>query len=358
MKDTLSNNTMLFNVKAIAAAGLKLSEVPDNTFAIVDNSTNLTVAPATYAALPAKFKFFVKNNGKVYYSITDITKNTIKNTMYSEPAAQVAEIWTAVMKDCECFEGFQLIINLEEDSLLREHGLSWTDREIIADVTKDDLGCFCDCNGHYPVYENHVATMLAAKRINEKNSPFFKAVVQDENGLEVADVEAYVEANKAVNTDSDDTNDTGYLTLVLMGKEIEATDFYEYSTDYIYPRGVRMYPAITVGDKGRGIAFTQTQELVYDRGMGCDVRAVEWDNMNNYTDLNYFARLSDGTPNSKIKYQFDNGVDYYLVTFEYSDKKSGLELVHEGDYHDIAVILGTETEAIATQLNTVFTPAV
>ena len=49
MKSTLADNKQLFNVKAIAAAGLAPTAIPDGQFGVLDEATGLTVETEKFA---------------------------------------------------------------------------------------------------------------------------------------------------------------------------------------------------------------------------------------------------------------------------------------------------------------------
>src|SRR5690606_31397173 len=100
MNSTLADVKQLFNVKAIATAGLTPEAIPANTFGVIDDSTGLTVVPANFAALPAKFRFVSKLNGKVYYSFDVIEKDKIKYKNAKAYTAPAVNIWETTIESC------------------------------------------------------------------------------------------------------------------------------------------------------------------------------------------------------------------------------------------------------------------
>lgn len=341
MKHTLSYNRQLFNVKAIAAAGLAPEAIPEGQFAIVDETTNLTVAPADFAALPNNFRFISKLGGKVYYSFDCIDKSKILVPQGKEYQAQDVNIWSGIIENCDCTKSVQLKINIDEDSLIRRDGLTWTHKDFVVEVAPKELECLCDCDGK-GVYENHVMTKLLFDKVQALNSPFYEAEVQDESGNVLADsaaIQAFIDANQAVNTDDDDTNDSEKLVLFIKGKVQPAPNYKDLEVNYIYPRGVKLTVSACVNEYDN-IPFTETQPLTFEIGAGYDMRAEEFECMNNYTNLNYYPQLSDGIASAELVYQFENGVNYDTVTFEFDSKK--MERAGDGDMKRFIVCLASE----------------
>lgn len=391
MKSTLADIKQLFNVKAIATAGLTPTAIPNNTLGIVDEATNLTVVPANFAALPPKFKIIAKLNGVVYYSFDDIEKSKLKNLVAKAYTAPVNDIWETTIESCKCIETVLLNIGLDEASLIQRDGLTWTHRDSIVEVSPQELKCFCNCDGQREVYENNVLTMLLAQKINTSESPFYEAQVKADitgvatgasfpgtpvagdlfiktgasaglnmyNGTAwvimgnatgtLTDVSAFVEAYKTVNTDEDPDNDGPLLKLVLIGKTLDYGNYNDLEVNYVYPRGTRITPSLSVD--GKGIEFTNTQTAVFEIGAGYDLRAEEWDNMNHYTNMNYYPRLSDGIQAKNLTYQFENGTNYNTVTFEFFTDKVER---NNGDKRLFGVLLGTSDTTVFNSLKAMF----
>lgn len=351
MKSTLADNKQLFNVKAIAVAGLAPTAIPEGQLGVIDEATGLTVVPANFTALPERFSIISKLDGKVYYSFDTIEKAKIKNQIAKDYVAPQINIWETVIESCNCIKGVQLNLNIDEASLMQRDGLTWTHRDSFVEVSPQELKCFCNCSGEYPIYENNVMTMLLAQKVNGVESSFYEAEVwnADDDSV-ITDVKAFVESNKAVNTDDDDTNDGPLLKLVIKGKPQVAPNYNDLEVNYIYPRGVKLAPALTIDDKV-STTFTETQELVYELGAGYDMRAEEWDNFNNYTDLNYYTRLSDGIQNPNMKYQFENSTNYNTVTLEfYTDKVER----NNGDKRLFGILFGTSVTGVYNSLKAMF----
>lgn len=393
MKSTLADNKQLFNVKAIATAGLTPDAIPDNTLGVINESTNLTVVPANFAALPDEFRFVAKMNGKVYYSFDVIEKAKIQNKIAKDYTAEVVNIWETTIESCNCINGVQLVLNIDEASLIARDGLTWTHRDFVVEVSPQELKCFCSCDGQKGAYENNVLTMLLVDKINTSDSPFYEAeATLDISGVDtsgtlpasgqeqgdlylktgtgaglyiydgsawvligtstgsVTDMATFVEVNKDANTDDDPLNDGPLLTLVIKGKPQPAANYNDLEVNYIYPRGVKLNPGLSIDGKFNTV-FTETQDLVYEIGAGYDLRAEEWENMNYYTNLNHYTRLSDGIAAPGLVYQFENGVNYNTVTFEFFTDKVER---NNGDKRLFGVLLGTSVSGVYTSLKNMF----
>lgn len=391
MNSTLADVKQLFNVKAIATAGLAPEAIPANTLGVIDDSTGLTVQPANFAALPEKFRIISKLNGKNYYSFDVIEKSKIKNAVEQEYQAAQVNVWETTLESCNCINGVQLVINIDEASLMQRDGLTWTHRDFVVEVSPEELKCYCNCDGQKATYENNVLTMLLVNKIQSSESPFYEAMakidvtgidtgtgvppasnqevgdvyirtgatdpgtyvydgtnwvlVGDDAGM-ITDIEAFVEGTKDINTDDDPDNDGPLLTLVLQGKDMTAGNYKDLDVNYVYPRGVKLTPALSVDGKFNTV-FTQTQPLVYELGAGYDLRAEEWDNMNYYTTLNFYPQLSDGIANGDLTYQFENNQNYNVVNFEFMTDKVER---NDGDKRLFGVMLATTDSGVFTSL--------
>jgi hypothetical protein len=91
-------------------------------------------------------------------------------------------------------------------------------------------------------------------------------------------------------------------------------------------------------------------------GAGYDLRAEEFENMNYYTNLNFYPTLSDGIASQNLMYQFENNTNYNVVNFEFFSKKTGLQDVPEGEHKKFGVLLATKTTAVFTKLVSIFVP--
>lgn len=359
MKSTLADNKQLFNVKAITTAGKDPDQIAEGEFAVIDEATGKTVVPANFEAFPERAFFVSKLGGKVYYSFDTIEKEKIKNLVAVDYQAPQINIWEGIIENCRCIKNVQLNLGIDEASLMQRDGLTWTHMDSIVEVSPQELSCYCDCSGEvHKVYENNVMTMLLAKKVNENESAFYEAeVINTEDDSVITDVEAFVEANKARNTGNGELDEEGemepegpMLKLRIKGKPYTEALYNDLEVNYVYPRGTKLHPAISIDGKV-SVQFEEIQELVYELGSGYDLRAEEWENINYYTNLNHYTRLSDGIQSQDLVYQFENGVKYNTVTFEFFTDKVER---NNGDKRLFGVLLGTSVSGVYTSLKNMF----
>lgn len=393
MKSTLAENKQLFNVKAVAAAGLTPAAIPEGSVGFVDPSTNLTVVPANFAAMPARIFIISKLNGKVIYSFDAIEKEKIKNLIATDYKAPVVNIWKGMINSCNCIDNVQLIVNLDDSSLRQRDGLTWTHRDMVHVVSTQEMKCYCDCSGKNPVYENNVFTMLMVKKVQEMNSEFYTAsAMADITGIassatlplspaagnlyiktgvttpglslyngaawvvvgdilgNLTNIEAFVEGMKAINTDDNAEVSGPKLSIILTGKPITNAVYNDLEINYTEVRGVKLTPAVSVDGQNTGV-WTEIQKVGYEIGAGYDLRAEEWENMNYYTNMNHRATLSDGMQSKHLSYQFENSTNYNTVTMEfYTDKVER----NNGDKRLFGVLFGTSVTSEYNKLKAMF----
>lgn len=354
MKSTLTDKKQLFNVKAIAAANLSPSDIPEGQFGIVDVATDKTVAPTDFASLPDEFKLISKLGGKVYYSFDNIKKDElVTGSAIATPySPEKNNIWETTIADANFEKSLDLVLNYDQLTQNTKNGIGW-EREIFT-VTPVELDWNCD--GTYPIYENNIITSLLAKKINAVESPFFEAEVRSAaDDSVIADPEALAATNKAVNTDADGTNNGPLFKLVVKSKLQPAGLYHDLEVNYVYPRGVRLNPVIQV-DGVNKYDFTELQANAYEIGAGYDLRAEEFECMSLYTNLNFYPQLSDKLASPDLVYQFENGVNYNTVIFEFKSKKSGEQDTFDGNYKRFSVLLGTSDGTVFSTLSSIFLP--
>lgn len=404
MKHTIAQNKQLFNVKAIADS-VTIDALADGQFGVFGaDATTSEAANATYAQLPDEIRIIARLNGELYYSFDSFKKANIFNANAKAYTAGAVNIWEGTVSStaCACISTATLNINLDEETLMRERGLSWVNRDNVVVSAPKELTDLCDCAGN-PTYDNHLITNELYKNINNSESPFYLAKVKyDVSGLttyadaaardaaiaapaggeivlvtDVAEmqvydlastswvavaplsgiltdataVEAFITATTALNTDSTAGTDTGKLILVIEGKPATAKNFKDLDVNYIYPRGVKFQPSIVLNGNGPSIEFTETQEIGYEIGAGADLRAEEFDSLSLYTGLNHYPQLSDGIASEDLIYQFENGVNYNTLDFEFVTDKVNR---NDGDKRSFGVMLGTSDTGIYNALVTMF----
>lgn len=400
MKNTLAVNKQLFNVKNIAYS-TNVDNLTEGQFGIFADGSETSIADG--ASLPEAFRLVSMVGGKMYYSFDTISKAAMSNTVSDDYQAEQVNIWETTIENCSCIKDLLLRINIDERTLEMRDGLTWAHSDFVVQLTTKELECLCDSDGNQ-VYENNVLTGLVANKVNDMDSPFYEAeVTVDVTGVTVyadaaardtatipgavkgdlaiitdvaaltqfdgtayvvvgtsagliTDVEAFSENNKDINTDADQNNDGLKLQLVIKGKVQDPGLYRDLEVNYVYPRGVRIKPALIIdGYSGNGATvFTETQAVAYERNAGYDLRAEEFDNMNYYTDLNYYPQLTDGIAGPDLVFQFENGKNYDVVNFEFVTDKVNK---NDGDKRLFGVLLAAEAGSDqATDLKAIFTP--
>lgn len=352
MKSTISDNRQLFNVKSIAYSTLA-DDLAEGEFGIFAEGSDTSIAAVD--PLPDNFMFISKVGGKFYHTFDTIDKAKIFDALAKDYQAQQVNEWKTVLENCDCIKFLEVNLNIDEQSLIQRDGLTWTHRDNFVSIAPKELECLCDCTGK-GVYDNHIMTKVVYEQIKAVNSPFYDVEVGVVGGAVLADlaaIEAFIAANEAVNTDDDDLNDSAKLELIIKGKPQVAPNYKDLEVNYVYPRGVRLKPAISING-GKAVEFTEVTPLQFEIGAGYDLRAEEFENMSLYTNLNFYPQLSDGIASGELVYQFENNKNYNTITFEFGSKKSGLEDVYEGRDKRFVVCLGVEGATPYAELKTLF----
>ncbi len=351
MKHTIAVNRQLFNVKEIASE-VDINNLQDGQFAVfaVDSTTSIP-ADTTFENLPKEFHIVSKLGGQTYHSFDTIKKDAMTNFQTSPYVPTQGNIWEGEITCCSCMEFASLRVELDEDNLMRERGLSWTASDRFNVQAPSELSCTCVCGEDAKKHlNNHIMTRELYNQVMTSGSSFYTAEVKIKGGstfANLAEIDAHIEANK-------ENDEAANLILVLKGKEMPLTYVDASGTfNYIYPRGVRILPSVSINNGECMVQFTETQELKVEVNAGPDMRAEEWETMEYYTTMNGFRQLPDGMPSGQIHYQFDNEKKYNTVNFEFFTPKVNK---NDGDKRSFGVMLGAESNTVYTALKTMFMP--
>lgn len=358
MKHTLSYNRQLFNVKAIASAGLSPEAIPDNTLGIIDVTTDKTVVPGSYIDLPNKFRLVHKINGNLFYGFDCIDKNKIVTSQPKEYKKAKTNKWEGVVEFCDCIDTVRLNVYLQDEALNRTMGLTWGTTDIYVEVSPEEFKCYCSCN-EAGAYANNVLTMLLYKQLLKHNSSFYKASVATKDDAQqfanLKEVEAFVAANKEVNTNENKADDGKLLKLIIEGKEVaKPKRFNPYNVKDVYPSGVRLLPSFVVNGK-TVISFKEIQPLEFEVGSGLDLVIEEHDNISYYSDMRMYARNMHLV--ELPEYQFEESKKYDTLTVEFDTPKT--LRAGEADCKRFILIFGSETDFntdVHKKLVKIFTP--
>ena len=406
MNHTIANIRQLFNVKNIAYS-TTLDNLAEGQFGIFADGVNTSVATGvTFATLPAKFRIFSRVGGKLYYSADVIDKTKIVNGVKKPYTASVEQVLGVAIKYSANIKSVALKINIDEASLMQRDGLTWTHADNIVEVTSDDLaGYQIDPTKILSVYENNVITKVMVDKIVALASPYYTAEV----GVDSADVVAYanlagitgsatpftgklasatdtkkiyvydgaawqevgllytgiaagkINASavasylaivKTINTDATlGTNDSKYLQLILKAVAQPAAPYRDLEVNYIYPRGVKLSGAVNINNGDTSLGLTSLLAPAYEVGAGADLRALEFESMSLYTNLNFQTQLSDGIAVPGLVYQFENGKNYNTISLEFTTDKTEK---NAGDKRLFGVVLGIEQTTPYNELVTAF----
>lgn len=398
MKSTLANNKQIFNVKDIAYA-TTIENLAEGQLGIFPEGGNTSIAATvdTFAELPDSFEIISKLGGKVYTGFAPIQKSKVSNILANAYQAQAVNIWKTTINHCECVNGFYVKINLDEQSLIQRDGLTWAHSDFVVGVTAEEIDCQC-ADGVLSGYDNNIVTKMAVEKINALNSPFYEAQIEyDVTGMTVyanqaaldtanasptkgdlgvvtgeglkqydgsawevvgtvagviSDVTSFIENSETLNKNSSTADDL-LLQLVIKGKVQPAGNYNDLEVNYVYPRGVKLTPVISVNNGSKNFAFTETQALQYEIGSGYDLRAEEFELLSLSTGLNHYPQLSDGIQAPGLVYQVENGKNYDTVSFEFETDKVEK---NNGDSRLFGVVLVAETgSATATEITDLFT---
>lgn len=399
MKNTLADNRQMLNVKAVATAGLAPEAIPDNTVGFVNLVSGLTVVPANFAAVPDKFEFIAKVNGKVYHSIDHITKAQIVAKSNLDYTAPQGEIWKTTISCCSCIDTLQLTIGVSNAALIGS--IATPAFDFVYEVAPEELKCHCACDGTNKELENNVFTRIIVNKINTSGSSFYKAYAEipatgiasggsfpasptqgtlfEKTGATpglyiynsgawalvgsplgggtsytITDIDTYVAGMDSRNKDANTANHGPMMTLVVEAL-VDATPYYhDIEANYVYPRGSRLSLNFNAPNSTCVPVFTKTRDMVYEIGAGYDMRAEEFEVMSYYTNLNAHPTLSDNRFQSPdLIYQFENNKNYNVVDLEFHTSKVN---TNDGDKKSFHIILGVETSltSVYTALKNAF----
>ena len=155
-------------------------------------------------------------------------------------------------------------------------------------------------------------------------------------------------------TVSYDSTDGLLLTL-----PANTTRFEPYRDSYEYPNMVQFksFCLEMMNTKGQTFHYTNANTTIatitpgmYDITKGCHLRALEWENLNNYTTVNFLPCHGPMDLNDKLELTFDNNINYAVFVLELQYKKPGG--AGNSDKMKVQLILATADTTIASALLT------
>lgn len=341
MKQTLSDNRLILNIKGLAPAGLSYPAIEDGHLGIIDVTTDKTVAPASFDELPAKFRLVHKFNGRMTYGFDCIEKKNLVWSRAQEHKPEVLNKWEGVIEHCNCIDSVKLSIFMQNDVLNRAVGMPWGTNDSFLEVAPQEMECYCSCN-EAGTYANNVMTMLFYKKALFANSPFYTITVETADGgqkfTSLKEVEDFVKANKEINVNKDSGDDGQKLKLVIEAKPLsQPTAFNPYNRSVHYPTGSSLLPAFEINGR-TGIPFTEVTEAQYEIGHGLHLLEEEHDNKSYFSVIGSYPRTRDLVVFPE--YQFEASKKYDTLTFEWDSPK--MKRAGEADKKRFLAVFGSE----------------
>jgi hypothetical protein len=400
MESTLADNRQMFNVSQIAYS-TAIENLTNGQFGIfAEGSTTSVASGVDFSTLPDSFNLIGKVGNKLYRSFTTIEKAKMRNQLSKAYVAPVSNMWQAIIEHCNCIKGFTLNIHVDDMCRIQDEGLTWAHKDFVVDVQPKELLCLCSCDGKFPTYENNVITKLLVEKVIAMKSPYYnsfasidvtdlvtyddldaiEAIVDPElgdlvingdtdellvwNGTAwvvvgtsdgvITELTIFVSVFQPLNTDDNTDNDGPMLQFNIESAIFPTPDYKDLEENYCYPRGIKIIPSLTL-NQGVGIPFVETQAMVFEQGAGYDMRAEEWSVMSYSYESNHYPTLSDNIASPNLRYQFENGVNYNVVNFEFFSPNT---LANDGRDRLFGVTIGatTATPALFTALESIFIP--
>jgi len=223
----------------LLAAGQYAENLAPDQLGVFDADTGLSLDAATVAN--AKKIYFALGLDKDGDGSTDdfmssaneyILKEKISAVTKKNPVDPVDQVITVTnYKSCcdSVEQDYVLNITLENEQILRTIGSVAYRQSFVAHPNCGDSCTSIDINE---------ITKQLVDSINEDSNGFLSAVAIDESGNEITDMDAYIAANKAVNTDDDPNNDVGSgikITINALGVQ----NYCAINLKYFNPRGTK-----------------------------------------------------------------------------------------------------------------------
>lgn len=317
MITTLPYITQLFHVKKLASAGLTIDKIPEGELGIVDETTGKTVAAL---ADGKKFSFVKTFKGKPLYLIDSLEKKYISDVAVKKYQKEQVHKLKTTIDYCSCIHFVNLVINVSGNSVYEEKG-KMDEVYTFSQSSPMELECFCNCSGQQ-TYANHLITLYLYKQILAMDSPYFTAKITKESGSEFNDlkaVEEFIKTNKEKNTNDDSADDSERLSLIIEGlpQANKNTKVHER----IANGPLTISPAISLNNS-HFIKFEVVQTPKAEIGAGLDLMLEEWENVNFYTDHNFYHEVENGILMEDIDYQFKKDGKYDTLTLQFDIEKT------------------------------------
>lgn len=260
---------------------------------------------------------------------------------------------SSITNFCGCFKTATVKINIEdfEDRYKKNNPEQWV-------ITREDLMkfgftacCVEDDSSTWGSVDSYImlAWLFLADLKKPNGTSYTLAEISAANFLSSITAGSYVIIRGNEVTVSYDSTAGLLLTL-----PANTTRFEPYRDLYEYPNMVQFksFCLEMMNTKGQAFHYTNADTTIatitsgmYDITKGCHLRALEWENLNNYTTVNFLPCHDTMNLNDKLELTFDNNINYDVFVLELQYKKPGG--AGNSDKMKVQLILAT-AEAIIT----------
>ena len=265
---------------------------------------------------------------------------------------------SSITNFCGCFKTATVKINIEdfEDRYKNNNPEQWV-------ITREDLMkfgftacCVEDDSSTWGSVDSYImlAWLFLADLKKLDGTSYTLAEISDTNFLSSITAGSYVIIRGNEVTVSYDPTDGLLLTL-----PANTTRFEPYRDLYEYPDMVQFksFCLEMMNTKGQAFHYTNADTTIatitpgmYDITKGCHLRALEWENLNNYTTVNFLPCHGPMNLNDKLELTFDNNINYAVFVLELQYKKPGG--AGNSDKMKVQLILATADAIINSALIT------
>lgn len=265
---------------------------------------------------------------------------------------------SSITNFCGCFKTATVKINIEdfEDRYKNNNPEQWV-------ITREDLMkfgftacCVEDDSSTWGSVDSYImlAWLFLADLKKPNGTSYTLAEISDATFLSSITAGSYVIIRGNEVTVSYDPTDGLLLTL-----PANTTRFEPYRDLYEYPNMVQFksFCLEMMNTKGQAFHYTNADTTIatitpgmYDITKGCHLRALEWENLNNYTTVNFLPCLGPMDLNDKLELTFDNNINYDVFVLELQYKKPGG--AGNSDKMKVQLILATADATITSDLIT------
>jgi hypothetical protein len=333
---------------AYIAVGKTLDDLKSGSIAIFDADTNLSVSEANAEGSKRIYFALAAGEGeekKIIKSADIQVENIVSASVVGYSPAQ-AHIVDITVPQTECDKEYSLKVEFKNQKIYRNQG--YTQFEQSFHVKTPYCSDCIDC----PQSDSNDLVLAFVKAINKNSKGFVVASAVDATGAVVTDIQAYIDTNKAVNTDKVTTNDKK-LKLRLTSVPVPKTITGDINLAYFSSRETTLIISQGIGFNGQAKIET-IQGVAYELGAGYDLRQREY-NQRGWSGSPYRTSEVTGLQYGSFDYKADPKANYNTFVVEHKNKATGGWLEYQNDIAvEIALPAIATGDTIMTQLLKVF----